>query len=113
MFCFKIKSLAVVQRILGCETLILTEALIKKPEIFTRTGYRIMICIKQSRDHVKNNSLYQLIGQITHSVTIREHQLKFTGHFICMFTDEPNNRFVIYKSKIKSSLPPSASKKNI
>ena len=42
---------------------------------------------------------------------IREGQLKFIGHCIRMTTDEPTNRFVIYESKIRSSLRPGAPKK--
>jgi hypothetical protein len=49
---------------------------------------------------VKNQSLYQITGQ----VTIRERQLKFTGHCIRMPTDQLTNQFVIYESKIWSSL---------
>ena len=64
------------------------------------TCYRIMLGIKQSIDHVTNQSLYQLTGQ----VPLHERQLKFTGHCIRMPTDEPTNRFVIYESRIKSSL---------
>ena len=88
----------------GCESWILTEALIDRLEIFTRTCYRIMLDIKQSRDHVTNQSLYHLTGQAPLCETIRERQLKFTGHCIRMPTDEPANRFVIYESKIRASL---------
>ena len=63
-----------------------------------------------SRDHVANQSLYQLTGQVPLRETIRERQLKFTGHCICMPKDELANRFVIYESRIKSSLRPGASK---
>ena len=63
---------------------------------------------KQSRDHVTNQSLYQLTGQVPLRQTICERQLKFTGHCIRMPTDEPANRFVIYESRIKSSLRPGA-----
>ena len=45
----------------GCETWILTEALIEKLDIFARTCHRIMLGIKQSRYRVVNKSLYQLI----------------------------------------------------
>ena len=43
-----------------------------------------MLGIKQSRDHVTNQSMYQPTGQ----VPIRERQIKFTGHCILMPTDE-------------------------
>ena len=45
-----------------CETRILTETLIDKLDIYARICYRIMLCINQSIDHVKNQSLYQLTG---------------------------------------------------
>ena len=48
----------------GCESWIFTEALIYKLDIFARTCYRIMLGIKQSKDHVTNKNLYQLTGQI-------------------------------------------------
>ena len=92
----------------GCETWILTETSNEKLDIYARTCYRIMLGIKQSRDHVTNQSLYQLTGQVPLRETIRERQLKFTGHCIRMPKDEPANRFVIYESRIKSSLRPGA-----
>ena len=55
-----------------------------------------------------NQSLYQLTGQVPLRETIRERQLEFTDHCIRMATDEPVNRFVIYESRIKSSLRPGA-----
>ena len=58
--------------------------LIEKLDINARTRYRIMLGIKQSRDYVKNQSLYQLAGQITISETTSECKLKFTGHCIRM-----------------------------
>ena len=67
-----------------------------------------MVGIKQSRDHVTNQSLYQLTGQVPLRETIRERQLKFTGHSNRMLKDEPANRFFIYESRIKSSLRPGA-----
>ena len=85
----------------GCESRILTEALIDKLEIFART--RSMLSIKQSLDHVTNQSLYHL----THQKPLRKHKLKLTGHYhICMVTDEPANYFVVYEFKIMSSLQP-------
>ena len=86
----------------GCESWILTEALMDKLDIFRRTCYRIMLGIKQSRDHVTNESLYHPTSQ----VPVGERKLKFTGHFIRMPTNEPANCFVIYESKIRSSLRP-------
>ena len=67
-----------------------------------------MLGIEQSRDHVKNQSLYHLTDQTPFSVTIREHQRKFKGHCIRMPTDKPVNQFVIYDSKIRSSFRPVA-----
>ena len=80
----------------GCETWILTETLIEKLESM-REHATVSLC-------VTNQSLYQLTGQVPLRETIREPQLKFTGHCICMPTDELVNRFVIYESRIKSSL---------
>ena len=54
-----------------------------------------MLWIKRSRGHVTNQSLYQLTGQVPFSETIREGELKFTGHCIRMPTVEPANGFVI------------------
>ena len=92
----------------GCETWILTEALTEKLDIFARTCYRIMLGIKQSRDHVTNERLYQQVNQVPVREMIRERQLKFTGHCIRMPTDEPINRFVLYESKVRPSLRPGA-----
>ena len=47
----------------SCESWILTEALMDKLDISTRTCYRIMLGLKQSRDHVTNESLYHLTSQ--------------------------------------------------
>ena len=90
-------------------TWIITETLIDKLDIFARTCYRIILGIKQSRDHVTNQSLYHLTDQAPLRETIRERQLKFTGHLIRMTTDEPANRFFIYESKIRSSILPGSS----
>ena len=40
--------------------------------------------IKQYQSHVTNKSLNKFNGQITIREMIRERQLKFTGHCICM-----------------------------
>ena len=92
----------------GSETWILTEILIEKLNIYARKCYRIILGIKQSRDHLTNQSLYQLTGQVTLCKTICERNLKFTRHCNRMSTDEPSNRFFIYESRIKSSLRPGA-----
>ena len=63
-----------------------------------------MLDIKQSRDNVTNQGLYQRTGQVPLGETIRERQIKFTGHCIRIPTNEPANRFDIYESRIKSSL---------
>ena len=63
--------------------------------------------IKKSQDHVHiTNSLYHLNDKAPLGETIRERQLG--GRCICMLTDEPVNRFVVYESKIRSSLRPGA-----
>ena len=64
----------------GCQTWILTETLIEKLDTYATTCYRIILGIKQSRDHMTNQSLYQLTGQVSLRETIRERQPKFTGH---------------------------------
>ena len=90
----------------GCESWILTKALIEKLDIFAKTCYRIIQAIKQSREHATNDSLYHLIGQ----APLNERQLEFTCHCIRMPSDEPANRFIIYESKIRQSLRPDAPK---
>ena len=63
---FKIRLLKVICisiLLYGCDTSILTETLIEKLDIYASTCYRIVLGIKQSRDHVTNQSLYQLTGQ--------------------------------------------------
>ena len=65
-----------------------------------------MLGIKQSRDHVTNERLYQRVNQVPIREMIRERQLKFTDHCIRMPTDEPINRFVLYESKVRPSLRP-------
>ena len=46
-------------------------------EIYARTCYCIMLGIKQSRDHVTNQSMYQFIGQVPLRKTIRERQTTY------------------------------------
>ena len=52
--------------------------------------------IKQSRDHVTNERLYQRVNLKPFREMIRERQLKLTDHCIRM----PINRFVLYESKV-------------
>ena len=68
----------------------------------TMSCHRIMLGIKQPRDYMTNESQYHLSGQ----ALLRQRQLKFTGHCSRIPTDGPDNRFVIYESKIRSSLRP-------
>ena len=68
----------------------------------------MMLSIKKFRDHVTNHNLYQLTDQVPLREAIREHQLKFTGHCIRITTHKPDNQFVIYESRIRSSLRPVA-----
>ena len=82
----------------------------EKLDIYARTCYRITLGIKQSRDQVTNQSMYQLTVQVPLRETIGERQLKFTFHYILMPKDEHANHFVIYDSRIKSSLRPGAPK---
>ena len=80
-----------------CETWILTDTLIEELDIYARTCTCIMLSIKKSRD--KPVPLFK---------TIWDRQLKLTCHCIRMPTDEPTNQYVIYKSRIRSSLRPRA-----
>ena len=59
-----------------------------------------MLGIKQSRDHVTNERLYERVNQVSIREMILERQLKFAGHCIHMPTNESINRFAIYKSKV-------------
>ena len=90
----------------GCETWLITETLTDKLDILAITCYCIILGIEKSRYHVTNESLYYLTGQ----APLRERQLKLTAHHIRTPTDERANRFVIYESKIKSSLRTGAPK---
>ena len=94
------KALCISILLYNCEPSILTDTLIEKLDIFARTCYRIILGINHFQDHVTNESLYHLTGQ----APLRELQLKFTCHYIRIPTYEPDNRFVIYESKIRSSL---------
>ena len=64
----------------------------------------IVLGIKESRDHLTNESLYYPTGQAPLRETILEHQLKFTGLCIRMPTDA--KRFFIFESKIRPYLRP-------
>ena len=75
-----------------------------KLDIFARTCFRIMMGIKQSRDHVTNERLYQRFNHIPIREMIREPKLKFTSDSIRMPTDEPINCLVLYESKVRPSL---------
>jgi exonuclease III len=93
----------------GCESWILTNTLSDKLDTFATKCYRIMLDIRLSKDfHMTNDELYKRVGQIPISETIRERQLKFTGHCLRMAADEPAHRFIVYESKIKTSLRPGA-----
>ena len=48
----------------GCDTWILTEALAEKLDILARACYHIKLGIKQSRDHVTNERLYEKVNQV-------------------------------------------------
>ena len=67
-----------------------------------------MLSIKQSREHVPNQNMYQLTGQVPLRKTIRERQLKFTSHCIRMTTEKPVNHFFVYESRIRSFYRPGA-----
>ena len=104
---FKAASISIL--VYGCESWILTEALVDKLDIFTRACYRIILGIKQSRNHVANESLHHL-DQALISKNISERQLKFTGDCIRLPTRDPSYRFIIYESKIRWSFRPSTPK---
>ena len=75
--------------------MILTEALAEKLDIFARTCYQIILGIKQSRDQITTNErLYQRVNQEPIQEMIRERQLNFKSHCMCMPTDELVNRFI-------------------
>ena len=67
-------------------------------------GFHVMLGILQSRDQFTNQSMFHKTGK----GTIRERRLKFPGHLTSMLTDEPDNQFVIYESRFRSSLRPEA-----
>lgn len=83
-----------------CETWVLTEMLMKKLDVFARTCYRIMLGIRQSDDHMKNEELYWKCAQRSIQELIRERQLKFVGHFLQMDIEEPANIYALYKSEV-------------
>ena len=85
----------------GCESWILTTALAKKLDIFARTCYRIILGVKQSRDHITDEVLYQRAGQECISELVCKRQLSFTGHCLRMDIDEPIHRYLFYESAIK------------
>ena len=89
----------------GCESWVLTEALMDKLEIFARVCIRLILGIEQFRDYVTNESLYHLTGKAFLRKTILKRENKFTGR---MPTEEPANRFVIDKFKIRSYIRPGA-----
>ena len=79
-----------------------------KLDIFTRTCYRIMMGIKQSRDHVTNERLYQRVNQVQIREMIRVRKLRFTSDCILMPTDESINCFVLNESIVRPSFRPGA-----
>ncbi len=55
-----------------------------------------MLEIRQSETHTINDELYKLAGARPITTIIREHQLQFTGHCLCMPSEEPANIYVLY-----------------
>jgi len=80
----------------GCESWVLTKKQLARLDIFARTCYRSILGIRQSEAHMTNDELYKLAGAQPISSTIRQRQLKFTGHCLRMNIDEPANIYVLY-----------------
>ena len=53
-----------IQSIYGCQCWILNLALNKRQDIFARTCYKIILCMKQSRDRLTSKSLFKSDGEI-------------------------------------------------
>ena len=84
----------------GCETWVLSEELMKKLDVFARTSYRIMLGIRQSEDHIRNDELYKMCSQRPIRELVRERQLKFIGHCLRLNQEEPANIYALYKSEV-------------
>ena len=84
----------------GCETWVLSEELMKKLDVFARTSYRIMLGIRQSEDHIRNDELYKKCVQRPIRELVRERQLKFIGHCLRLNQEEPANIYALYKSEV-------------
>ena len=79
----------------GCETWVLNEKQTNKLDVFARTCYRIMLGIRQSEAHMKNDELYKITKQRPIKSLIRERQLKFIGHCLRMPSEEPANIYAL------------------
>ena len=84
----------------GCESWVLTETLLKKLDVYARTCYRIMLGIRQSDVHMRNEELYKKCAQRPIRELVRERQLKFIGHCLRMDKEEYTNIYALYKSEV-------------
>ena len=75
----------------GCETWVLSEILLKKLNVFAQTCYRIMLGIRQSDAHIKNDELYKNYAQRPIRELVRERQLKFIRKCLRVEKEEPEN----------------------
>ena len=75
----------------GCESWVLTETLLKKLYVYARTCYRIMLGIRESDIHMRNEELYKKCAQHPIRELVRERQLKFIGHCLRMDKEEYTN----------------------
>jgi hypothetical protein len=80
----------------GCESWVLSKQQAKVLDVFVRRCYRTILGIKQSEAHMTNIQLYNEAGTRPISETIRERQLRFTGHCLRMDSAEPANAFALY-----------------
>ena len=84
----------------GCVSWVLTETLLKKLDVYARTCYRIMLGIRQSDVHMRNEELYKKCAQRPIRELVRERQLKFIGHCLRMDKEEYTNIDALYKSDV-------------
>ncbi len=84
----------------GCETWVLTKALVEELDVFARKCYRTMLGIRQADAHTTNEELYRLTKQHPVSVTIRKRQLEFVGHCLRMEENKLAYIYAIYHSDV-------------
>ena len=67
---------------------------------------RKMLGITRSDTHMSNDTLYSIINADPIRTTINQRQMSFTGHCLRMETDEPDNMYVLYESKVNPTNRP-------